>query len=316
MARDFTLNQYRIFLRAAELGSITRTAHALALPQPSVSRSIARMESGLQVKLIERHRNGIRLTAAGERFNLHAREAVRQFDLARVAASRAGSQLTGEVRLAAPESVGGMLFVPLVKAFQQHFPDARIRVMTGASAHIPTLMDNQVVDLGIVADTHAAPTADAEILGRESLYLVAPAGRRIGKQKTITLGQLEQLPLYLNAMQGGFRARIDEACARANVTLQVLAEIDANESLLDLVLDERGYTILPYSAIARPHRVKQFTAARIVEPDISRQLKLVTASNRPLPPIARETPRLLRRIFQQQAKMAGWQVAPSVAARE
>ena len=316
MARDFTLHQYRIFLRAAELGSITRTAHALALPQPSISRSIARMESDLQVKLIERHRNGIRLTAAGERFNLHAREAVRQFDLARVAASQAGAQLTGEVRLAAPESVGGILFVPLVKAFQQTYPDARIRVMTSASTHIPTLMDNQVIDLGIIADTHTAPSTDAEILCRESLYLVAPAGRRIGKQKTIMLGELERLPLYLNAMQGGFRARIDEACARANVTLQVLAEIDANESLLDLVLNEGGYTILPYSAIARPHRVEQFNASRIVKPEIARQLKLVTASSRPLPPIARETPRLIRRILQQQAATARWQIGVSNSVRE
>ena len=316
MARDFTLNQYRIFLRAAELGSITRTAHALALPQPSVSRSIARMESDLQVRLIERHRNGIRLTAAGERFNLHAREALRQFDLARVAASRAGAQLTGEVRLAAPESVGGMLFVPLVKAFQQSFPDARIQVMIGASAHIPTLMDNQVVDLGIVADTHAAPSIDAEILCRENLYLVAPAGRRIGKRKQVSLRELENLPFYLNAMQGGFRARIDEACAHAHVTLDVLAEIDANESLLDLVLDEGGYTILPYSAIARPHRMKQFDAIRIVKPEISRQLKLVTASNRPLPPIARETPRLLRRILRQQADRARWQIVSSTSARQ
>lgn len=316
MARDFTLHQYRIFLRAAELGSITRTAHALALPQPSISRSIARMESELQVKLIERHRNGIRLTDAGERFNLHAREAVRQFDLARVEAGRTGSQLTGEVRLAAPESVGGILFVPLVKAFQQRYPDARIRVMTSASAHIPWLMDNQAIDLGIVADTHAAPSSGTEVLCRENLYLVAPAARLTAKPETIALKKIENLPLYLNAMQGGFRTRIDEACAGVGVTPRVLAEIDANESLLDLVLDEDGYTILPYSAIARPHRLKQFSAARIVKPQITRELKLVTASSRPLPPIARETPRLLRRILQQQASTARWRIEPSASTRE
>ena len=108
MARDFTLHQYRIFLRAAELGSITRTAHALALPQPSISRSIARMESDLQVKLIERHRNGIRLTAAGERFNLHAREAVRQFDLARVAARTGDRQeALGLLREAVDSGISG-----------------------------------------------------------------------------------------------------------------------------------------------------------------------------------------------------------------
>ncbi len=308
MSHDFTLHQYRVFLKAAELGSITRAANAMSVPQPSVSRSISRMETALQAKLLERHRGGITLTAAGKRFQTHVHEALRQFDLANLAASEETSSLSGEVRLAAPESVAGILFQPLVKGFGEQFPRARIRVMTSASVLIPTLMDNRIIDLGIIADTHPAPAARAQPLCRESLYLVGPRHNGVFSGNSIKLKQVAKLPLILNAMQGGFRTRIDEAFRQRDLRPRVLAEIDANEPLLDLVLDAAGFSILPFSAIARRDRIRQFAAARIVAPEITRVLKLVPTPHQPLPPIGRACARLLRQIVAAEAASAKWRL--------
>lgn len=306
MKQDFTLHQYRVFLKVAELGSMTRTANALAIPQPSVSRSISRIESSLQVRLIERNRNGISLTAAGERFRAHVREALRHFDLASIAASHEQSELSGEVRLVAPESTAGVIFRPLVHRFQDLYPRAKIRVMTSASVQIPSLLDNNVVDIGIIADTHPAPAGNVEPLCRESFYLVGSRGAPETAGKTISLKRVAELPLILNAMQGGFRSRIDEAFQRKRLQARVIAEIDANEPLLDLVLDQAGFSILPFSAIARRGRIEQFSAARIVSPQITRSLRLLQASAQPLTAIGRETARLVRQIVIDQAEIARW----------
>lgn len=308
LKQDFTLHQYRVYLKVAELGSITRSANLLAIPQPSISRSISRMETMLGVKLIERNRNGVSLTAAGQRFETHVREALRHFDLAALAATRDQSELSGEVRFAAPESVAGVIFGPLVTRFQQLYPAARVRVMTSASVHIPSLLDNQAVDLGIIADTHPAPGGRAEILCREDFYLVGPGKRRRNAGKTVKLKDIAGLPLILNAMHGGFRARIDEAFQRHGLKPDVIAEIDANEPLLDLVLENAGYSILPFSAIARSGRAGQFSAARIVSPGIERSLKLVQASQQPLSAVGRETARLVRSIIAEKAAVARWRL--------
>lgn len=308
MKADFTIHQYRVFLKVAELGSMTRTANALAIPQPSVSRSISRIENALQVKLIERHRNGITLTAAGKRFQSHVREAVRHFDLAAFAASQEKSELSGEVRFAAPESVAGLIFRPLVKHFQDLYPQAKIRVMTSASVHIPSLMDNRAIDLGIVADTHPAPGGRSEVLCREDFYLIGPRAGPETRNKTIALKRVAELPLILNAMQGGFRSRIDDAFRQQALKPNVIAEIDANEPLMDLVLDEAGFSILPFSTIARQGRINQFSAARIVSPGIKRSLKLVQAPGQPLPLIGREAARLVRQIMIEQAETARWKI--------
>jgi DNA-binding transcriptional LysR family regulator len=306
MQHDFTLHQLRVFLKVAELGSITRSANAMSVPQPSISRSITRMEKALKVKLIERDRGGVRLTAAGKAFQAHASEAVRQIDLASIAARQSQTDVSGEVRLAAPESFAGVVFRPLVKRFRQRFPAAHIRVMTSASTHIPSLIDNNIVDMGVIADTHSAPAMPTEALCHEDLYLIGPRDHALTRQESVNLDQIAILPLYLNAMPGGFRARIDEACNRQGLVMQVRAEIDANEPILDLILDEDGFTILPFSAIARSSRNQQFSAARIVSPVISRQLKLVVTPARAVSATCRHTIGLVHEAVREQAGLAKW----------
>ena len=315
LKQDFTLHQYRVFLKVAELGSITRSANVLAIPQPSVSRSISRIESMLGARLIERNRNGVSLTEAGQRFHAHVREGLRHFDLAALAASHGQSELSGEVRFAAPESVAGVIFGPLVTRFQKMYPAAKVRVMTSASVHIPSLLDNQVVDIGIIADTHPAPGGRAEVLCREDFYLVGPGSHPLTTGKTFKLKNIAGLPLILNAMHGGFRARIDEAFQQHGLKPDVIAEIDANEPLLDLVLENAGYSILPFSAIARRGRASQFFAARIVSPGIERRLKLVQTSQQPLNAIGRETARLVRLIVAEQVATARWHVDADMKSR-
>lgn len=308
MKHDFTLHQFRVFLKVAELGSVTRSANALAIPQPSISRSLARIESRLKVKLLERNRNGIELTAAGQAFHTHASEAIRQFELAADAALRTQTEIGGEARLAAPESFAGIVFQPLVQRFRELYPAARIRAMTSASAQIPSLIDNNIIDIGVVADTHSAPAMPTENLYSEDLYLVGPRGHPALAEPSIRLQDAVELPLYLNAMAGGFRARIDDACNRRGLSLRVQAEIDANEPLLDLVHEEQGFTILPYCTVARASRSQQFSATRIVDPQISRKLKLVITASHPVSATCRRAIGLVRQIVGDCAETARWRI--------
>ncbi len=306
MQQDLTLHQIRLFLKVAELGSISKAGSAMLVPQPAVSRLITRLESNLGSPLLERLGRGVCLTPAGERFKKRAELIVHHHDLARQDVQETQDQLYGEVRLATPESVGDILFVPLVRHFRQHHPGVAVRVVAAASASIPTLMDNGMVDIGVMADTHAPPSGHVEPLCREEFYLVGPKGSAKTAGETVKLDQIADLPLILNAMQGGFRTVIDRAFSSCNFHPNVQIEIDANDPLLDLILEGEGFSILPFSTIARKHQLSGLSAARIVSPDITRQLLLATAPGRPMTPLCREVARQVPAIMRSFAKVARW----------
>src|SRR5210317_468597 len=100
MHNDVTMHQFRLFLKVAETGSFSKTAISSGLPQPSISRAIARIESiAGGVKLFERSSRGVVLTAAGETFRRHAREALHHHDLALSEVQSTTGILHGEARL-------------------------------------------------------------------------------------------------------------------------------------------------------------------------------------------------------------------------
>ena len=58
--------QLKIFVAVADCGSFTKAAESLFITPPAVMKQINALEKHLELKLLERTPQGVRLTAAGE----------------------------------------------------------------------------------------------------------------------------------------------------------------------------------------------------------------------------------------------------------
>ena len=65
--------RYQTFLKAAELGNLTKTAELLGYTQPAVSRMISELEKEWGITLFTRSRTGVCLTSDGEYLLPHIR---------------------------------------------------------------------------------------------------------------------------------------------------------------------------------------------------------------------------------------------------
>ena len=79
---DLDVAQVRAFVRTAEELHFGRAAGQLAISQQALSKRIARLEFLLGTELFQRGGNGVRLTEAGQRFLLPARQVVAAADAA------------------------------------------------------------------------------------------------------------------------------------------------------------------------------------------------------------------------------------------
>jgi DNA-binding transcriptional LysR family regulator len=61
------LYQIKHFIAVAETGGFTKGAQRVAISQPAISASIAKLEAELDVKLLDRRRSPVVPTAAGAR---------------------------------------------------------------------------------------------------------------------------------------------------------------------------------------------------------------------------------------------------------
>ncbi|MFC4061054.1 LysR family transcriptional regulator [Planomonospora corallina] len=94
---DLDLAQVRAFVRAAEGLHFGHAAEELSISQQALSKRIARLESVLGRRLLDRGGQGVRLTEAGRRFLEPARQALAAADLAVAAALDAHRRLRIDV---------------------------------------------------------------------------------------------------------------------------------------------------------------------------------------------------------------------------
>jgi DNA-binding transcriptional LysR family regulator len=93
----------RIFLSAARAGQFSAAASQLRLDNGTVGRRINALEKSLGVRLFDRQTTGCVLTAAGDRLYKAAEEVESQLLRARGDLSQSDVELSGTVRIAAPD---------------------------------------------------------------------------------------------------------------------------------------------------------------------------------------------------------------------
>jgi DNA-binding transcriptional LysR family regulator len=125
MTRQFSdqqLGSIELFCLTAQHRGFTAAAQAAGLTAAAVSRSVARLETRLGVRLLMRTTRQVRLTDAGQRYYDQCRNALGQL----VEAERevTGQQLapSGLVRVSLPTSYGHHRVLPLLPAFARQYP--------------------------------------------------------------------------------------------------------------------------------------------------------------------------------------------------
>jgi DNA-binding transcriptional LysR family regulator len=123
---DLLLGSIELFCLAAELGSFTVAANAASVTPAAVSRSVARLESRLGVRLFVRTTRQIRLTDAGKRYFEQCRAALNQ--LAEAEREATGQQTTpaGVLRISMPTPYGHYRVLPLLAEFRERYPAVTI----------------------------------------------------------------------------------------------------------------------------------------------------------------------------------------------
>ncbi|WP_131828911.1 LysR family transcriptional regulator, partial [Mycolicibacterium conceptionense] len=158
-----TLLQLRSFLAVVDQGGFTTAAQQLNLTQPAVSRAVAGLEKELGLPLLRRHRDGVTLTAAGERAAEHARHAVSHLELMRTEVAALAGQLTGTLRVASLPFATGTMLAPRLRAFSDEYPGVTVHLIEGSEPEIRDWLERGAADVGVVS--LPAPGLEAAELG-------------------------------------------------------------------------------------------------------------------------------------------------------
>ena len=244
-----TLDQMRYFVAAAQLQNLSKAAEALHISQPSLSRSIARLEEELGTPLFCRQGRRVVLTEPGSRLLFSAQVILRELDSTllqlRTYAGGAGARLS--VGLCGPDKPVSACLAAFSAAHPQ------ITLDLDCSIEAKETLDINQYDMLLYPDTGEYQRFRGMSLREERYLLALPAAHPLAERAGVLPKDLAGQPfVFLRRGQTGMAAPYD-LCAGLNLGLRTACLTDDREQHRQLVAAGVGLGFVP-EGCAGPYR--------------------------------------------------------------
>ena len=270
-------SSWKLFIDAADLGSLSKTAAAYTTTQPHISRQIAALEKECGGRLFQRTGRGVVLTELGQRIAPLVRAWLASTDqLAADIRSTSGTPV-GTVRVGTLPSMAHPLVSTLYYRIKERYPLIRLIVREGQGAQLETWLEDGSVDLAILY--RYSGSGDDISLVETGTYLVGAKGDPLLSRDQIPFSALHKLPLVLFCRPSIWRDRLEQIAASQRISLDVVLEADSLRLQTQVIANGDGYGLLgSYAIIAAPERT-HLKWSPIVKPEIPRSVSLAMSKH-------------------------------------
>ncbi|MFF4195420.1 LysR family transcriptional regulator [Nonomuraea sp. NPDC001831] len=276
------LNALRQFLVVARLEHLSAAAEELRVAQPSLSRTIARLESELGTPLFDRG-GRLRLNGAGTLFRGFVERALGELDAGRRAVAEAVGEGFGTVRLASETFL--TLTGPLA-AYKRAHPAAEIELHWAPADDMSRRLRAQEFDLCVASQPIHADGLEAAELLDEPVGLATALDHPLAGRTSVTIDDLADQP-FVTARKGHWQRRLlDRLFAARGRTPRIVCEGDESSAIADLISTGLGIGLVP--SLARRSTTRAPLAwVDVDDPDCRRTLTLFWGADSHLSTAAR-----------------------------
>jgi LysR family hydrogen peroxide-inducible transcriptional activator len=283
----FTLRQIQYAVAVAESLSFRKAAERCHVSQPSLSAQLAQMEAALGMRLFERDRRRVLLTANGREIIERARTVLREIQDVVELARCCGDPLAGSLQIGVIPTISPYLLPALTPALHGAFPRLTILWLEERTDVLVRLLEGGSLDAALLALEADVCEVEREVLGSDPFVLATPAGHRLGTPRSpAMLSDLKGETVLLLDDGHCFREQALAVCSKAKAT-ELEFRATSLSTLAQVVAAGVGVTLLPALAAAAEAKHARLSLRPFREPAPKRTLALVWRPRSPLGPSLR-----------------------------
>lgn len=269
------LQDFKLFLEVAEVGSLTKVAAQRQTVQSHISRQISAFERECGGALFRRTGRGVALTELGQLVAVKARQWIRDTEVFMADIRQSARIPMGEVRLGILPSAAHPLMTRVFRRLYHEYPKVRLNVREGQGGELDAMLDAGSVDMAILFRYDRPRQGDEALLASVATYLVSKPGLSLTQGETVEFKRLQGLPLVLPRRPAHWRAMLDETARSKGFDLDATIEADSLRLQKEVIADNPHlYALLGPFSIDQELRSGQLQAARVVGPELRRYVTL------------------------------------------
>lgn len=243
------LSELAVFAAVAEAGSFTAAARRLKLSKASVSGQVARLESVLGTRLLNRSTRRLTLTEAGEAALGHSQAMVRAAEAARAAAIEHHNDPVGTLRVACPEGFADLHIAPHCGGFLTAYPALDLEL---SAAPWSVDLIGERFDLAIRIGHLPNSALGVKRIGTATNVIVAAPSWLAGQPEIATVADLNGRDIlqFTPLWRGNEWQVCDADGGEHRVTGRCRLALDSGRALIAAARSGAGLALLPDWAVA------------------------------------------------------------------
>ena len=236
------IRKYAAFVRAVELGSLSKAAEELGYTQSGISHMMQSLEEEVGFPLMTRTSAGIQANHEGElllpviRQLLSASESLEQH----IALIKGAD--TGRIRIAAYPSVATYWLPAIIRRFQKDYPSVEIQIIEGGSNTIEEIMANRQADLCLYAGGERQGFDWVPLCRDRMMALVAP-------EHPLARGEVMELEAFLKEdfimPMPGYDGEVRYILDKLPHWPHILFSACSDYAIINMVTEGLGVSVLP-----------------------------------------------------------------------
>jgi len=274
------MHQVRYFLAVAEELNFTRASEKCNVSQPSLTRAIKLLEEELGGPLFNRERANTHLTELGLMVRPHLQA---MFDESRATKKLAQDFIQMKrtvLRLGIMCTIAPGLLIELIASLQARYPGVELSIIDASAKDLNRRLLAGELEIAIycLPGQPDDPRVYTMPLFREQMMIVLPAAHPLSGHNAIRPRDLNNTN-YLSRANCEFDDHADEVLG-SDISWKMVYQSERDDWIIAMVRSGLGFAFMPEYTVNDPGVV----ARPLVEPELWRQVNLVTVRGRPHSP--------------------------------
>ncbi len=242
---NFTLRQMQYVVAVADQGGFRRAAERCHVAQPSLSAQVRELETALGVRLFERDRRGVALTAAGTELVERMRRILVDAQDVENAARRFLDPLAGALRIGAIPTIGPYLLPGASRALATKYPRLTLTWLEEKTESLIRRIQHGDLDGAFLAREAGVADLDCETIQDDPFVLAVSPEHRLGSSHgPVPFHRLRGERVLLLDEGHCLRDQVMEFCAGRGVA-ELSVRATSLPTLVQMVIANMGITLLP-----------------------------------------------------------------------
>ncbi|OHR66557.1 hypothetical protein HMPREF3291_01605 [Bacillus sp. HMSC76G11] len=274
----FQLRDLDVFIKVAENKSFTKAAELLFVSQPSLSKTVQKLERELNVILFDRSTKSLRLTDSGLIVYEKSKEILSKIESISVSLYELSDLVTGKLHIGIPQIIGSFFFPKIAQTYSKKFPGVSLSIREKGGLIIEKLVGNGTLDIGFVVLPIANDTLHSKLIYQDEFVLCVSSNHPMAKLDVISLPSLKNEHFILFDKSFALHSLIVNSCKKEGFMPKVAFESTQWDLVLELVSAQMGITLVPRKLANKLNNI-DLVSIPIKNPEILWNIGVITKKN-------------------------------------